>query len=438
MDVAHAATHLGYLLTSEEQLKADHLVADYFNAGAEGRGWDIRLRVFGTLVLGRSGDPSSPYHGEARAAGGGLQLIELKTGAIEAAVRDRRPDDWLSQVLTRLLRAALLPPITVSAFRAEARRQWERRLRKNSVGRLFDEFPHHQLAAQISARSKTDLEKMEGRVAVLNAILDYWGVESIVPTSWPMRGALPHRQYHHISHIPLRDYSVSRRLLQKGGKWSFDFYDCQKGRPIRHILITPALEALYLATKLISPAEQQALKRIGRFYKLHCWYDHRGRTSQEIFSRDAAGAGFSHDAEKANEGGSAGSEGARPDLKELERKHEERLKKGLESDIRRAPQGGTVKVSRPAPAVRHRELERTRADYNDKHGSYMGTGGLNRRLREQKSLNIPKPDPLEAFAKLEKSHSWPLEITDGFHDNARRIVHRDHVGDGPRRRGAGG
>src|SRR4029077_7614296 len=75
----------------------------------------------------------------------------------------------------------------------------------------------------------------------------------------------------------------------------------------------------------------------------------------------------------------------------------ERLKNGLESNIRHAPQGGTVKIAHPAPAIRHAELKRDMASYNDKHGSYMGTGGLSRRLRDRKSLNIPKPDPLEVL-----------------------------------------
>ena len=91
--------------------------------------------------------------------------------------------------------------------------------------------------------------------------------------------------------------------------------------------------------------------------------------------RDAPGAGFSHDAEKANEGGSAGDEHARPDLMELERLHEERLKQGLPSNIQHAPQGGTVKIAHPAPAVRHAELKRDMADYNDSHGSYLNASG---------------------------------------------------------------
>jgi hypothetical protein len=54
------------------------------------------------------------------------------------------------------------------------------------------------------------------------------------------------------------------------------------------------------------------LERIGRLGRLNCWYDYKGRTPQERFTRDAAGVGFSHDAENANEGKSAGGEGTRP------------------------------------------------------------------------------------------------------------------------------
>jgi hypothetical protein len=292
----------------------------------------------------------------------------------------------------------------------------------------------------------------------LDYALTRQGIDAAVPAFWP-GGAIPRRQYHHISRIPLRDYSQSRLLPLRGGR-SLDFYDCQKGDPTRHILVTPALEALYLATKLISPAEQLLLKRIGRLYRWNCWYDYKGRTPQEIFSRDASGVGFSHDAEKANNGKETGARGARPDLKGVERLHEARLKRGLESDIRHAPQGGTVKISRPAPAIRHAELKQDMTGYNDGHGSYWNNSNIRvlktgenvelARLAglktediypkrfDRKSINIPKPDLLEAFAKLKKSHSWPLETEYGYHDNARRPVHRDHIGHEPRRRGTSG
>jgi hypothetical protein len=68
-----------------------------------------------------------------------------------------------------------------------------------------------------------------------------------------------------------------------------------EGHPTRHILVTPALEALYLATKLISPAEQLLL-RIGRLYRWNCWYDYRAARHRDILA-DASGVGFSHDAE---------------------------------------------------------------------------------------------------------------------------------------------
>ena len=88
---------------------------------------------------------------------------------------------------------------------------------------------------------------------------------------------------------------------------------------------------------------------------------------------------------------SSGGDGARPDLIQLERLHEARLKRGLESDLKHAPQGGSVKISRPAPAIRHAELKRDMADYNDKHGSYMGTGRL-----QQAASRTEKPQHTQA------------------------------------------
>lgn len=44
---------------------------------------------------------------------------------------------------------------------------------------------------------------------------------------------------------------------------------------------------------------------------------------------------------------------------------------------------------------------------------------------------------LEAFTKLKKSRSWQ-EMKHGHHDNARRPIHSNHVGNGPRRRRASG
>jgi len=394
LDTAYAATHLGHLLTSEGQLRADHLVADRFNADAEDRGWDIRLRVFSTSVLGRSGDPSSPYHGEARAAGGGLQLIALGSGAIEAAVRDRRPDDGSSLVLTRLLQAALQPPTTEAEFRAMAAKEYNRRVRQNAVGADFLEITDRidDLIRKAGEIREGEKDHRDGTRAYWKWALWRQGIEGTVPTFWPMRGAAPKREYHHISRVPLREYTQVCRLRLRRG-WLICFR--QKGGLVRSIPITSELEARYLAVELMPPEVQRRLERDGRLYKLNCWFDYLGRVP--VDTRRASGVGFSHDAENANEGKSAGGEGTRPDLMALEKLHEERLKNGLESNIRHAPQGGTVKIAHPAPAIRHAELKRDMASYNDKHGSYMGTGGLSRRLRDRKSLNIPKPDPLEVL-----------------------------------------
>jgi hypothetical protein len=259
---------------------------------------------------------------------------------------------------------------------------------------------------------------------------------------------------------------VCRLRLKRG--WLICFR--QKGGLVRSIPITPELEAHYLAVELMPSEVQRRLELIKRLYKQGCWWPRRGKGSgRPVFdvaakSRNVSGAGFSYDPERAEDGKKTGAPGARPDLRELEKKHQkrlekaERLERGLPSDIGHAPQGGTVKIAHPAPAVRHAELKQDMADYNDKHDSYWNSSGVrairpceayefsglvsyadpeNRRFN-RKSINIPKPDPLEAFAKLEKSHSWPLEIKDGHHDNARRPIHSHHIGDGPRRRGTSG
>jgi hypothetical protein len=69
--------------------------------------------------------------------------------------------------------------------------------------------------------------------------------------------------------------------------------------------------------------------------------------------------------------------------------------------------------------------------------STWNSDSLPKIYRSNRSLNI-LPETQEAFANLKKSHSWPLEIKHGLHDNARRTIHRDHVGDGRRRRRASG
>ena len=132
-------------------------------------------------------------------------------------------------------------------------------------------------------------------------------------------------------------------------------------------------------------------------YKLNCWFDYLGRVPRD--KRNTSGAGFSHDAERANEGVSAGDEGVRPDLAELERNHEAQLKKGLESNIRYAPQGGTVKISHPAPAIRHAELKRDMAIYNDSHGSYWNNSNVRVLAPPRDKAGLPNSE-LAALAGL--------------------------------------
>ena len=60
------------------------------------------------------------------------------------------------------------------------------------------------------------------------------------------------------------------------------------------------LEAHYLARVLMPEAMQRTLERCGRLYRLNCWFDYLGRVPRD--KRKASGAGFSYDAESANEG----------------------------------------------------------------------------------------------------------------------------------------
>jgi hypothetical protein len=428
LDTAYAATHLRHLeefggLSSDEQLRADEVFAQFLNLDAEQRGWGIRWEVtrkkIGTERIERGISHPRDFN-VTRIA---LCLVGLKPGAepkpgaIDEAVLAAlalKPEPYsLPWLFLWLLRLGFEPLVDTAEFRDRAAEEY-RRIRKNAVGADFHEILDRidRLDRDAARVRKEWREHLKGSVAVLDWALIRQGIEGIVPAFWP-GGAVPRRQYHHISRIPLREYTQSCRLPLKGGGELICFR--QKGGLVRSILITPALEARYLAIKLIPTAEQRLLERIGRLYGLNCWFDYLGRVPRD--KRAASGVGFSSDAENANEGLSAGGEGARPDLMRLEKLHEERLKKGLESNIRHAPQGGTVKISRPAPAVRHAELKRDTVAYNDKHDSYWNSSGI-RAIRPCEAyefnglvsyadpenqmfgrwtLNIPKPDLLGAL-----------------------------------------
>jgi hypothetical protein len=397
LDTAYAATHLGHQPTSDEQLRADEVFAQALNLDAEQRGWGIRWEVTREIIGTERIERGIKHPRDFNVTRIALRLVGLKPGteprpgaideAVLAAHALKPVPPSLPWSFLWLLGLGLQPPVDAAEFRDLAAEEY-RRVRKNAVGADFEEIRNRidHLDREWIRNRKQWRSHLRGLARVMDYALIRQGIDAAVPAFWP-GGAVPRRQYHHISRVPLREYTESCRLKLRAGGELICFH--QKGGPGRHVSVAVIIRPL------MPPAEQRQLERIGRLYKLNCWFDYLGRVPVDI--RKASGAGFSHDAEKANEGGSAGGEGTRPDLVRLEKLHEARLKRGLESDIRHAPQGGTVKISRPAPAVRYAELRRDMADYNDKHGSYMGTGGLSRRLREQKSLNIPKPDPLEAL-----------------------------------------
>jgi hypothetical protein len=149
-------------------------------------------------------------------------------------------------------------------------------------------------------------------------------------------------------------------------------------------LVTPALEKFYLAQELIPEGMQRLLHRIG------CWWDYRGKVHCERWSRAVGGMWFKRD-----------KPGSRPDLAALEKKHEERLKEGKDSDVHYAPQGGTVKISRPTPAIRHAELARTQAAYNEQHVSMWNMSSSSRKFHG--TLNV-------LAGKIDNGNQWKNSI----------------------------
>ena len=73
------------------------------------------------------------------------------------------------------------------------------------------------------------------------------------------------------------------------------------------------------------------------------------------------------------------------DPKEQETADYWREKRGLQ-----AKAGGGQVVYLGSPAKRHANLAKTQADYNERWGSYANNNRLSRRLRELRSLNIPR------------------------------------------------
>jgi hypothetical protein len=406
LDTAYAATHLGHVLSSDEQLRADLVLEQFLNLDAERRGWGIRWEVTREKIgTERVSVPGGARNFNIRR--GAISLVERWPGAIDqaalAALAAKPATYSLPWIFLRLLRLGLEPLVDEAEFRAKAADEY-RRIRKNAVGADFiDLMDRIDLLTREYERVRiAELDRLKGKAEVWKWALWRQGIEGVVPTFWPMRrGVSPQVQYHYISRIPLKDYSQPCHLRLKRGGW-LDCFRQKAASLVSYVAITPALAAHYLVREVVPESTQRRLERIGRLYKLNCWFDYLGRVPRD--KRKASGVGFSYDQQKADAGNAAGGEGARPDLAALERQHEEQLKKGLDSDIRHAPQGGTVKISHPAPAIRHAELKRDMAIYNDSHGSYWNNSNI-RVLR--------LPNSAAALAGLPEREIYPHRFDRG-------------------------
>jgi hypothetical protein len=387
LDTAYAATHLGHVLSSDEQLRADLVLEQFLNLDAERRGWGIRWEVTRKIIGTERIERGIRHPRDFNVTRPALCLVELRPGAIDEAAltaHATKPVPYsLPWIFLWLLRLGLEPLVDQDEFRARAAQEY-RRIRKNVVEAdlldimdRIDRLDRDAIRDRKKWRDHHDgLAGHEGLGGVFSYALHRQGIESVVPTFWPMSRGVPRRQYHHISHIPLRDYSQPiphGHIRNKSGglvdtSWPL-WNGRQKGGPVSYVLITPALEVHHSAWAVMPEPMQRTLERCGRLYRLNCWFDYLGCVPRD--KRKASGAGFSHDAESANEGNAAGDEGARPDLAALEKWHEKR-----ESDIRHAPQGGTVKISYPPPAIRHAELKREMVAYNDSHRSYWNNSNV--------------------------------------------------------------
>jgi hypothetical protein len=195
--------------------------------------------------------------------------------------------------------------------------------------------------------------------------------------------------------LGLCDYAEPARLLSKFGK--YDPVIRQKAASsVRNVLtITsdlvdlPAIESrlsLYLLGRLTPPETQQTLKRIGRFYKNSCWWSKRG--PHRLF--DKAEASSWKRARLWRPGQYSVDDDFDPkDLRQIE----------FRELVQIAREGGHVFVGQRGSwdkpfwlrsHKRHANLASTRAAHNDTWDSYISNTKLSRRIREGRSLNIPR------------------------------------------------
>jgi hypothetical protein len=214
----------------------------------------------------------------------------------------------------------------------------------------------------------------------------------------------------------LKDYSQSKELLFKQGRR--ETVDCQKAvSPVRRILLIERARdygldphwdivwrdceirlSLHLLGTLKTPEEQWLLKRVGRLYKIDCYWP-KWPAKQESCLFDAC-----------RSSSSAAASWVAGRYIQRDAVAEETV-----ADFQQTAFGGSVVILIPGvhrrhvAARRYRQLAATREAYNAAHGSYwniggtkptsswdfgiripnFGVAGVSKILREQGSLNIP-------------------------------------------------
>ena len=167
--------------------------------------------------------------------------------------------------------------------------------------------------------------------------------------------------------LGLRDYAEPARLLFSG---RYKLVTRQKAASAgQYILATPELAA-WLRQQVTPPETQRVLQRIGRLYKNSCYWSEKDPRC--LFDECRASS-----AKVASWG--------RHRVQDLE--GAVLLQKAI--DRAQKASGGQV-IYLGSPAKRHANLTQTRTAYNEQWGSYLSSAKLSRRLREQRSLNIPR------------------------------------------------
>ena len=393
LDTAYATTHLTFVFTTDEQVYAERLIAEAYNAEANKAGWGVRLEQFGPALpdilykwdgsyfrpaltgsacvqerwrrLGQRPSPETSlrlHHESAKRNG---KLVPAKQGPVISKPIDGigwafeyRPvgglrlvgdmsgiklklGEWLSDTFTLLwLQGTQLRDAPLWAI-GSPEAPWAERS-------IYQKTFHH-LASQ---RWDSVLRKR-----VFWPRLDQAFSWSITQTE---QAEIRSREYARSSEQPiywkpwrpsfwsLKDYRKwnVRLRLKSGG---FIKLDCQLGGPVRYVVAAPATAIFYLwrRRQLRPVAGKRLLERVGRLDREDCW-------SPEIVGRpfDQCPSAYLHP----------------------------------EHAPKHTPQSDVVQQ----PARNYQRLLAGQAAYNEQSESYMNSVGLSRILREQRSLNIPR------------------------------------------------